>query len=533
MNSYLPEASHVAVRDGKILGVGSLEDLEKWGEYELNTQFSDKVLMPGFVEGHCHAMEGQAWNHTYVGFFDRTDPDGNLHQELKNMEQVVERLRQTEQAMENPETPLFAWGFDPIYYQSERMSVKHLDAVSTKRCIVVLHASGHLMNVNSLVLEKAGFDESTDVQGVLKDSNGKPTGELMAIAVHYMIQKITGNPFFDAIDSSVLYQFAASARNAGVTTAADLVASLDEKGVAVFQEATSQEDYSLRIVPALHALKISVDEGISRLLKLKKLSSDKLFFGISKIISDGSIQGFTARLKWPGYFNGRPNGTWYLAPETLEKMVDAYHSAGLQLHIHTNGDEASDMIINALESSLNRTPRADHRHTLQHCQMADESQFRRMAELGICANLFSNHLFYWGDQHFEQTMGPDRARRMDAAGTAQRVGVHFSIHSDAPVTPLAPLFTAWCAVNRRTATGRILGESEKISVSDALHAITLGAAYTLKLDHLVGSIETGKFADFAVLEEDPRKVDPEKLKDIRVWGTVLGGRSFEAATQNN
>ena len=117
---------------------------------------------------------------------------------------------------------------------------------------------------------------------------------------------------------------------------------------------------------------------------------------------------------------------------------------------------------------------------------------------------------------------------MNATATAKRQGVNFSIHSDAPVTPLGPLFTAWCAVNRQTASGLILGEHEKISVEDALRAITIGAAYTIKLDHLVGSIESGKFADFAVLEDNPYEIAPEQLNKVRVWGTVVGGTPFPA-----
>ena len=247
-----------------------------------------------------------------------------------------------------------------------------------------------------------------------------------------------------------------------------------------------------------------------------------------KIIADGSIQGFTARLKWPGYYNGNPEGSWYTAPQNLEKMIEAYHSEGMHLHIHTNGDEATEVTINALEKALTRFTREDHRHTLQHCQMAEEAHFRRMSKLGICSNLFSNHIFYWGDKHLEKTLGPDRAARMNAAATAKKQGVKFSIHSDAPVTPLAPLFTAWCAINRRTASGLVLGEHERISLNDALYAITLGAAYTLKLDHVVGSIESGKFADFAVLEEDPFLVEPDQLKDIKIWGTVVDGIPFPA-----
>ena len=528
MNSYLPEATHVAVRDGKILGVGSLEDLQKWGEFELNQQFADKVLMPGFVEGHCHAPEGQIWDHTYLGFFGRRDPDGNWHSEIKNMDEVLERLREEDRRMEDPEEPLFAWGFDPIYYHSERMTVKHLDSVSASRIIIIIHASGHLLNVNSLVLERAGIDASTEVQGVFKDEDGNPTGELISMATRYMIQKVAGAPFFNSMDARGLRRFATAACNVGVTTATDLAARFDEVTLQAYREVTAKDDYRLRIAPAMRIQEVPIPEGIAQVRELNGTNSDKLHFGLCKIIADGSIQGFTARLKWPGYFNGSPEGAWYLPPESLERIIDAYHAEDMHLHIHTNGDEATEVTIDALEAVLNHNPRVDHRHTLQHCQMAEEVHFRRMGKLGICVNLFSNHLFYWGDQHLELTMGPDRAARMDATATAKRHGVNFSIHSDAPVTPLAPLFTAWCAVNRKTASGRILGEHERISVTDALHAITIGAAYTLKLDHLVGSIESGKFADFAVLEENPYEVAPELLKDMRVWGTVVDGIPFQA-----
>jgi predicted amidohydrolase YtcJ len=185
-------------------------------------------------------------------------------------------------------------------------------------------------------------------------------------------------------------------------------------------------------------------------------------------------------------------------------------------------------VLDAVEKAQTAQFRPDHRHTLQHCQMADAAQFRRMKALGMCVNLFANHIFYWGDAHYALTMGPERASRIDAAGTAQRLGVPFTIHCDAPVTPLGPLFTAWCAVNRLTSSGRLLGAEEKLTVAQALHAVTIGAAYTLKLDHCVGSIEAGKFADFAVLEEDPFEVAPERLRDVEVWGTVASGEPCPA-----
>jgi len=185
--------------------------------------------------------------------------------------------------------------------------------------------------------------------------------------------------------------------------------------------------------------------------------------------------------------------------------------------------------IELFEKALTKFPTPDHRYTLQHCQLADAAQFRRMAKLGMCVNLFANHHFYWGDEHYNLTVGPERAERMNACRTALDNGLQMGIHSDAPITPLAPMFTAWCAVNRLTSSGRVQGEYEKISVEDALYAITLGAAYTLKLDGEVGSIEAGKHADFAVLEDDPTEIGGDKLRDVRVWGTVQAGRVFEAS----
>ena len=532
MNTYQPVATHVAVRRGRILGTGSLDELAEWGDYTIDNSFEDKILLPGFVEAHCHAMNGSVWENTYVGYFDRTDPDGRVWLGIKDLDGVLDRLREIERTLDNPEQTLVAWGFDPIYFNDGvRMTVSHLDQVSRDRQILVQHSNGHLLNVSRKVLELAGIDANTDVEGVMKDADGNPSGELGEMAAQFMAYRVTDVRRFDEINAEDLRSFARTATNVGVTTATDLHARVQDQNVKNYVEVTQDPNYPLRLVPAAGCLTMSIEEGPGHVAGLKRHNNDKLFFGLCKIMTDGSIQGFTGRLKWPGYFNGKPNGIWNLPPQTLTNMVEAYHLAGLQMHMHTNGDEASELMIDAIEKALHKSPRPDHRHTLTHCQMADESQFRRMAQLGICSNLFANHIYYWGDQHYCQTMGPDRAMRMDACATAKRIGVPFTIHSDAPVTPLDPLFTAWCAVNRQTASGRILGPNERIDVEDALRAITLGAAFTLRLDHLVGSIEPGKYADFAVLDDDPTAVPVEALKDVPVWGTVIDGIA-RPASQN-
>ncbi|MDP6567863.1 MAG: amidohydrolase [Alphaproteobacteria bacterium] len=530
MNNYQPEASHVAVRDGRILGVGSLDELAAWSEHRLDDRFAGKVLMPGFVEGHCHLMEGSIWRYNYVGYHARTGPDGIRRPGLTSIDEVVGNLSRIEAEMPAAETPLVGWGFDPIYFGGRRMDRGDLDQVSETRPVVVLHSNGHILNANGAVLRGAKITAATNVDGIAKDANGEPTGELQEMAAKFMALNTIGLDYFtEASEKMALDNFGRIACQTGVTTATDLYAGLPEEAVRNLVNWTAEDDFRFRVAPAFGGSSVPAAEGVERVRELKKLSNDKLIFGLVKLMTDGSIQGFTGRLKWPGYHNGAPNGVWNTGPDELEGLVRAYHDAGLQVYIHTNGDEASEVAIDAIEAVLAQSPRRDHRHTLQHCQMADEAQFRRMAALGICVNLFANHLFYWGDEHAAKTMGPDRAKRMDATATAQRLGVRFAIHSDAPVTPLGPLFTAWCAVNRQTASGRILGPAERIEVADALYAITQGAAYTMKLDHQVGSIEVGKRADFAVLEEDPLAVPPVELKDVPVWGTVLGGRVFAAA----
>jgi predicted amidohydrolase YtcJ len=317
---------------------------------------------------------------------------------------------------------------------------------------------------------------------------------------------------------------------AGVTTSTELARSLTDENVASMLEVTGAADYPLCLVPFRVMLGMSPEDLVNFVAGLKSRSTPRCDLGRIKVVADGSIQGFTARLMWPGYQNGAPNGMWYIVPQQMAEIYESALVAGVQVHTHTNGDEATQLAIETLEAALKKHPIPDQRFKLQHCQLANPAQYRRMAKLGLGVNLFANHHYYWEDEHYRYTVSPERALRMNACRTALDSGVAMTIHSDAPVTALGPLFTAWCAVNRFTASGRVQGEAERISTAEALHAITLGAAYSLGMDHLVGSIEIGKRDGFAVLESDPTEVAPEALKDVPVWGTVQGGRVFGAAT---
>jgi predicted amidohydrolase YtcJ len=532
MNPGRPLATHVAVRDGRILGAGSLDELAGWGDYTLDRSLADKVLMPGLVEGHSHVAEGVQWRFVYCGYFDRTDPDGVVWPGLRSIEDVLARLSEANARLSDPKQPLTGWSLDPIYFDNRRMTRQDLDRVTTARPIGIMHASGHIMNVNSRALELAGMlRPGVNHPGVPLGPDGLPTGEMKGPDAMTPLGPHVGlDRRLLASDEPGLRAFARLCVRKGVTTAADLANLLPQPAVEMMRRVTGEDGFPARIVSLRVARELNPAELVDRALELRRLSSDRLRLGIIKIVVDGSIQGFSARLLPPGYYNGAPNGLWYITPEQLREIFERALEAGVQVHSHTNGDEATELVLDTLQLALRKHPSPDHRFTLQHCQLANAAQFRRMRSLGMCVNLFPNHHFYWGDQHYALTVGPERAERMNACATALANGVPLAIHSDAPVTPLGPLFTAWCAVNRLTASGRSLGTGERISVADALRTITLGAAYTLGLDGEVGSIECGKQADFAVLEDDPTAISGERLKDVRIWGTVQGGRIFAAAS---
>ena len=178
--------------------------------------------------------------------------------------------------------------------------------------------------------------------------------------------------------------------------------------------------------------------------------------------------------------------------------MQAFHARKLNVHCHCNGNATGQVFVDAIEEVLRTDAWLDHRHVLQHSQ-TDRRQYRKMGRLGICANIFTNHIWYWGDQHYEQTMGP-RARPRHV-GLPHRAGnrVPLSFHTDSGVTPVGHLMTMWCAVNRVTPSGRVLGEYRE----DHPYGRCRGhdrRRFQLHMDHEIGSIEAGKFADFAVLD---------------------------------
>jgi predicted amidohydrolase YtcJ len=534
MNPARPEATHAAVRDGRILEVGSREECAAWGPYRLDDRFGDDVLIPGLIESHAHLMEGGLWAlGVAVGAIDRCAPDGRRHKGLRSVAEVVSALRQIEPTLKDPDAPLLGWGVDPSFYATpEPITRRDLDQVSSTRPIFLLNASGHLAYVNSKILALANYAD-LHVEGVVRDAQGEPTGELQEIQAMLPALKIAaGAVLGGSISRDHFLNFARVAQLRGTTTVVDggastfFVPSFLATGLA----ATAEPDFPARIVSHYNGITVpTAKDMLEQVAALAGKGNDKLIFQGLKIVLDGSIQGFTGRLRFPRYYKTGANGIWNRPPEQVVEIVRTLHDAGLQVIAHCNGDEAAEVFVDAVAAAQAAKPRFDHRHFIVHGQLLDEALLRRMAALGMGATLFANHIYYWGDFHVRHTVGPARAQGMNPAASALRLGVTVAGHSDTPVSPIDPLFTLWCAVNRQTSSGQILGANERVSAYEALRMMTLDAAWLLHLDHDIGSIQVGKRADFTALEASPLDIAAESIKDIGVRGTIVGGTPFPIA----
>jgi hypothetical protein len=531
MNPQQPEATAVAVRDGRILGAGDLDSFRGWfheGRYRIDRQFERATILPGFIDAHMHAQSlGRNWQDVYLGFHPRERPDGTTARGATSLAQVLERL-ESELGRRDDDLPATGWGFDPALLPGVTITARDLDAVSGDRPVVVRNTSGHICYANSALLRASGIDRRTAVEGVVKDLNGDPTGELREINAMALVGPITGGTTYESLVKATR-DAATMAQHAGCTTISDWAFGGVSGSFQAYQAVASDPGCPVDFVlaPFYRYLLVrgggDMAEGVKVHRQLQDEAQGRLSVGPVKLMVDGSIQGFTGDLKWPGYYNGAVNHLENTSLDELVTLLRVIHGAGLQATIHTNGDGASEKALIALERVLAESPRPDHRHRLEHLQMATPVQLQKMAALGVAGNIFPVHIYYWGDFHYEQTMGPDRANRMDSAAAAAQAGVRVSFHSDAPVTPVGPLFSAWCAVARQTSSGRVLGPEHRISVADALKAITLDAAYLLQQDDRKGSIEIGKLADLTVLAENPLEAGPARLKDTRILATVKQG----------
>jgi predicted amidohydrolase YtcJ len=539
MNAQQPEATAVAVKDNKIYAVGSLDGMKSWmkpGSFQVNDAFANSIITPGMIEAHSHfTMLAVFLQHTYVGYWNFPGKNGQILPGIKSKADVLTDLKQANQQLKDPAAVLFAWGYDPIYFNNEPLTATELDKISTTRPIFVLNASEHIAYINTYLLNKMGYNAKTKIPGVHKDAKGNPNGILEeAAATAPVLYSIYGQLFTPASFKETLYALANTAHQLGLTTVSELLFGFPNEKSLISELNTAAHDaaFPVRIIVIYNGMLLSAMEqkktgsGIDHLKQLMQQNSNNLRFNGVKFVSDGSIQGFTARLNWPGYFNNAPNGLFNMTTDQLKQAALPFWKAGFPIHVHVNGNEATDSALDALNYLQIQAPRIAPLFVLEHNQLSSPAQFKRAHDLGAYTNLFANQIYYWGDQHYTMTLGPDRANDMDNAAEAKRQGIIFSLHTDSPVTPLGPLHSMWAAVNRLTASDRLLGENARISAEDALRAVTLNAAYLLNLQNEVGSIEIGKRADFTVLARDPLTENAFTLKDIPIVATIQDGHVY-------
>lgn len=523
-----PTAEAVAVRDARVLHTGTFAEVSEdltGSNARVDDRFADAVIVPGFIEGHSHILdEGSISGFPWMGAYDRRTPDGGVQPGCRTHDDALARIARAVADTPNPQDIVVCLGWDPAMANSPGLDRHVLDTIAPDRPIYVHQSNLHIGHANSAMLARAGITRDTTVEGVMRDASGELTGTLNELAA---LNLVLGRhvKLSRGVDRG-MRDGAALARQVGCTTAADLAFVATTSLVDRVAMVVEDDQFPLRVIyaPLAQTMATLTDGSVlDHVLTLAARPGVRHRMGPIKFLLDGSIQGRTGKLDWPGYCCGADHGMMQADPAEIMEAMRPFHRAGLQIAVHANGDEAIRVGLDIFENLLDDHPRRDHRHRLEHVQMASASMFRRMKTLGVLPNLFANHIWYWGDIHRAQTMGPAKARRIDACGIADRLGLPFSIHSDAPVTPLDPLFTMWCAVNRITSSGHLLGPEDRISAAAALRAVTLDSAYLLHLDGELGSIEVGKWADFAVLGDNPLRVDPMAIKDIPVHATVSGG----------
>lgn len=518
-------AGSVAVTEGEITGVWSQPEPPKGSvvvnKNTKNIDLNGKTLLPGFIDTHNHIL-------MYALMRDMvncsTPPNKNINDILDALEIKVNETEKGQWIQ--------GYGYDDTLLEEHRHPTRRdLDKVSLEHPILINHISGHLAVANSRALELAGLNKDTeDPQGghYGRYESGELNGVLYEPASMVAVKSLI-------LDKSkkekmhLINRVAEEYIGVGITTNSD-AAVTDLESLDVHIEAANHGLNPMRTqLMIMHDLlqkdKPFADYTASDLdQEIKRRSNGLVRLDSAKMFQDGSIQGLTGALREPYYNNPDLCGELIHKKEEFQEEVLDLHRRGFRVATHGNGDSAIDSILNAYEYALEIHPKDDHRHRIEHVQTGQPEDLDKMKELGVAGSFFINHVYYWGDRHEKIFLGPDRARRISPLKDAVDRGLLFTLHSDCPITPISPLFSVWAAVNRKTREGNILGAEQRIDVITALKSMTIYGAQLIFQEDKLGSIETGKLADFVVLEEDPSVVDPDKIKDITVTETYINGK---------
>ena len=281
------------------------------------------------------------------------------------------------------------------------------------------------------------------------------------------------------------------------------------------------------LIPQVAAFKRAFgSEAEDRMAALDEHASERIrFLHAGKFFADGAFMGQIMQLREPGFIDGH-EGAWMADPDRIAHHIRPFWHAGKQVNVHVTGDLGVDAVLDAVAELLDEKPRFDHRTVLHHFGISTQAQSRRAAALGCAVQVNGYYLRYFGDQFVADGLGTERASLMTRVGSARRNGMSVALHSDLPMGPLQPMLGASILATRMSGTGVVLAPEERLSSYDALAAVTIEAAWQLKLDHEIGSLASGKLADLTVLDADPFEVDPAAWPDIGILATVLGGRVY-------
>ena len=511
----MPEA--VLVRDDLIYKVGSLDKIEKIAEKNATWHNLDgRCLMPSFIDAHSHiVMTGQM-----AMLADLSD--------CCSFADVVDVLADYAESNHcTKEHVVIGYGYDHNFLKEGTHPDKFvLDKVSSEIPILIIHISAHLACANSAALALAGIDFDTpDPDGGLIGRIGmsnEPSGYIEESGLQLLQSVLLPRVKTDFLQLQQKMQDI-YIKN-GITTVQDGAST--ENDINILRGLNSKGKLKIDVV----AYPVMDSNNVDLVKKYKTSNGDytgRLRIGGYKIVLDGSPQGRTAWMSKP-YVNGEPEycGYPWMKNELVDNLVKKAVSARKQILAHCNGDAASEQFISAYEKAVDKiSNKEDLRPVMIHCQTVRNDQLERMSRLKMIASMFVGHVWYWGDIHM-RNFGPERGKHISPVRDAIDKGVVVSFHQDTPVTKPDMLHSVWCAVNRISRSGKIIGEEQSVEVYDALKAITINAAYQYFEEKTKGSIKEGKIAELVILSHSPLEIDQKEIRNIKVLETIKEGETI-------
>ncbi len=528
-----PKAEAIAVQGDLILAVGSKKELGKKykdAKITLDKRFNDKVIVPGFIDQHVHPLlAALTMNIEIISMEDWVLPSGTVPA-VRDRQGYIERLANAVNK-DRSNKAFFTWGYH--HYFHGKITRNDLDKISKTKPIVIWHRSAHEFVFNTAAMKKygildakfkAGFNESALAMSNFDEGHFWEQGWFQVLP-KVAVDLASPQRLKDGLEFAEQYF-----HTNGVTLVAEPggLVSKPLQDVQNFILGDDDTPFKTYYIPDGKTMaQLHVDGNmIAETEKLLSWGDGKVEFLPKqvKLFADGAVFSQAMQMK-DGYLDGH-EGEWMIDLDIFEKAFAKYWQAGYQIHIHQNGDAGLEMVIDNIEKNMKSYPRKDHRTTIVHFAYSDSEQVKKLKQLGAIVSANPYYVTALADKYSEEGVGPERSQQMVRLGEVRDAGISYSFHSDMPMAPSQPLYLMWTAVNRTTFSGKVAGPNQRLTAYEALKAVTINAAYSLRLENQAGSLENGKLANLTILEKNPLTVDADKIKDIRVWGTMSEGRIF-------